>query len=64
MNMVKFTWLGHAGWQIEAGGKKLLVDTWTDAQGCPTYPKGIKISSADFILVSHGHSDHIASAPD
>ena len=61
--MVKITWLGHAGFQIEAGGKKLLVDAWTSDQGCPTFPKDLKISSADFLLVSHGHSDHITSAP-
>ena len=59
--MVKITWLGHAGFQIEAGGKKMLVDTWT---GGPTFPKDIKITSADFILVSHGHADHISSTPE
>lgn len=58
--MVKFTWLGHAGFQLEVNGKRLLVDVWTEG---PTYPKEINISSADFILVSHGHGDHISSAP-
>ena len=59
--MAKLTWLSHAGWQIEANGKRMLVDTWT---GSPTYPKDINIASADFILVSHGHADHITSTPE
>lgn len=59
--MVKFTWLGHAGFQIEAGGKIMLVDTWT---GAPTFPKEKNLTSADYIFVTHGHADHLSSAPD
>jgi L-ascorbate metabolism protein UlaG (beta-lactamase superfamily) len=59
--MVKITFLGHAGFQIKDNGKTLLVDVWT---GSPTYPAKYKIDSADYLLVSHGHADHLSSAPD
>lgn len=58
--MVKITWLGHAGFLIEANGNKMLVDAWTDA---PTFPKNVTLDEADFVLVTHGHADHMASAP-
>jgi L-ascorbate metabolism protein UlaG (beta-lactamase superfamily) len=59
--MVKITWLGHAGFQIEANNKILLVDAWL---GCPTFPKELNLSAADYIFVSHGHADHLSSAPE
>ena len=58
---MKITWLGHAGFLIEANGKKLLIDVWT---GGPTFPKDVTVDKADFVLVTHGHADHMASAPE
>ncbi len=54
---VKLTWYGHAAWGIEAGGYNLLIDPFfTDNPVAATKADEVK---ADFILVSHGHSDHV-----
>jgi L-ascorbate metabolism protein UlaG (beta-lactamase superfamily) len=59
--MEKITFLGHAGFKIESNGTTILIDVWKE---CPTFPSGEKIDKADYILVSHGHFDHLLSAPD
>ncbi len=52
------TWLGHSTFLITTpGGKRIVTDPWLE--GNPLCPPGMKrISKADLILVSHGHSDH------
>ena len=58
--MVRIIWLGHSSFQLElASGEVLLFDPWLDN---PKFPKGHQIAKADYILVSHGHFDHIADA--
>src|SRR5215471_18660867 len=54
------TWLGHASWQLNTGEHKVLIDPFLDDS--PTAPVKSKDVVADFILVSHGHYDHIADA--
>ncbi len=54
----RLTWLGHGTWLIEAGGSKILLDPFLDEQ--PTAPCKADQVEADFILVSHGHFDHVA----
>ena len=44
------TWLGHAGFRIEAGGATIYVDPYRVGDGPP----------ADLILVTHGHYDHFS----
>jgi L-ascorbate metabolism protein UlaG (beta-lactamase superfamily) len=56
----ELTWLGHASWQIKTGKHMLLVDPFLDDS--PTAPVKAKDVAADFILVSHGHFDHVADA--
>src|SRR5687767_11331586 len=51
------TWFGHNAWSIEAGGKTILVDPFLDES--PTSPVKARDVAADFILLSHGHSDHV-----
>ncbi|MBN1306057.1 MAG: metal-dependent hydrolase [Anaerolineales bacterium] len=54
------TWYGHATLGLETGGYHLLIDPFFEgnpaAQGDPNTVK------ADYILVSHGHGDHIGDA--
>jgi L-ascorbate metabolism protein UlaG (beta-lactamase superfamily) len=56
---MKLTYYGHSCFLIEAGGKKILFDPFIKPN---ELARDIKLESieADYILVSHGHSDHIA----
>lgn len=60
---LKITYYGHACFGVEIAGKNLLFDPFirynelaknVDIQGIP----------ADYILISHGHQDHVADATD
>lgn len=56
---MKFTYYGHACFGLEIGGKHILVDPFISHN---PLAKDINIESipADYIFVTHGHSDHIA----
>lgn len=57
---MQLTWLGHGGWSIEAEGKTLLLDPFlTD---CPTATAKADEVPCDYLLISHGHFDHVADA--
>jgi L-ascorbate metabolism protein UlaG (beta-lactamase superfamily) len=56
---MKFTYYGHACFAVEAGGKTLLFDPFITPNPLAAKIDAEKIA-ADFILVSHGHGDHIA----
>ena len=56
--MIKLTWLGHASWLITVGDSNILVDPFLNES--PTAPMKAAEVDADFILVSHGHFDHVA----
>jgi L-ascorbate metabolism protein UlaG (beta-lactamase superfamily) len=56
---MKFTYYGHACFSVQAGGKTLLFDPFISPN--PLAKKiDLKNIAADFILVSHGHGDHVA----
>ena len=56
--MTTINWLGHATFELRFdSGEVLLIDPWIE--GNSVYPKNYKITQADAIAVSHGHSDHI-----
>jgi L-ascorbate metabolism protein UlaG (beta-lactamase superfamily) len=55
---VTITWLGHASWQLRTAEHTILIDPFLDDS--PTAPVKAADVAADFILVSHGHFDHIA----
>ncbi|MBM4166267.1 MAG: metal-dependent hydrolase [Ignavibacteria bacterium] len=59
-NKLNITWLGHSAFQlVTSNGKIVLLDPWLDN---PEAPREIKDTiSADIILVSHGHSDHLGN---
>src|ERR1035438_4565025 len=56
------TWLGHATVLVTtAKGTTILIDPFMEHN--PKYPKSYKLpDSIDLVLLSHGHSDHIADA--
>jgi L-ascorbate metabolism protein UlaG (beta-lactamase superfamily) len=55
---MKFTYYGHSCFAVETGGKKLLFDPFISGN---ELAGNIDVNSidADFILVSHGHGDHV-----
>ncbi len=56
----KVTWLGHAAFQIETNGTTLLIDPFISGQ--PQPPCSPDELKADYILISHGHADHVGDA--
>jgi L-ascorbate metabolism protein UlaG (beta-lactamase superfamily) len=55
--MVKVTWYGHACIGIEVGPHRLLVDPFLT--GNPLAAASPDALQPDFILISHGHGDHV-----
>lgn len=57
---ISLTWLGHATWMIDIGDQKILLDPFiTDNPAAPVKTDEV---TADAILISHGHFDHVADA--
>ena len=50
-------WLGHACLLIESDGRHVLIDPFLT--GNPAAAAKADEVPADFILVSHGHGDHV-----
>jgi L-ascorbate metabolism protein UlaG (beta-lactamase superfamily) len=59
---VKLTWLSHACFLIETNRAKLLTDPFLT--GNPLAPVKADQVQADYILISHGHGDHVGDAVD
>ncbi len=60
---MKFQYFGHSCFSVETSNKKLLFDPFIRPN---ELAKDIHFDAveADYILVSHGHADHIADAED
>ncbi len=56
----ELTWLGHGCWSVTTGSHRILLDPFLDDS--PTAPVKANQVEADFILLSHGHYDHVADA--
>ena len=54
---LRISWLSHACFLIEADRTKILIDPFVTDN--PLAPVKADDVDADFILVSHGHGDHI-----
>lgn len=61
VNFMQVTYYGHSCFAVVAGGKKLLFDPFISPN---ELAKDIDITKleADYILLSHGHADHVADA--
>ena len=57
---VTFTFYGHAAIDIETDGFHLLVDPFLSRN--PNASISADVVPADFILVTHGHGDHLGDA--
>src|ERR1044071_7812816 len=63
----KLTWLGHAAFSITTPkGAVLLIDPWLRNPANPDVKAGkdplASISKVDYILLTHGHRDHVGDA--
>lgn len=56
----KIIWYGHATLGLETGGFQILVDPFFT--GNPVASTVAEKVNPDFILVSHGHGDHVGDA--
>ena len=55
--MTTLTWYGHSTLGLETAGKKLLIDPYFS--GNPSASTTADKVTADYILVTHGHGDHL-----
>lgn len=60
---MKITYYGHSCFRVEIGGKAILFDPFISPNP-KTAEAGIDLQNiqADYILLSHGHADHVADA--
>lgn len=56
---MKITYYGHSCFSIEVNGKRLLFDPYITPNKLASHID-VNAIQADYILISHGHDDHIA----
>jgi L-ascorbate metabolism protein UlaG (beta-lactamase superfamily) len=56
----KVRWLGHACLLVESGGQQILIDPFLT--GNPAAACKAEEVKPDYILISHGHADHVGDA--
>lgn len=58
--MARLTWHGHSCFTLETGdGTRIMIDPWLDENPAADI-RAADVDKLDYILVSHGHSDHFA----
>jgi L-ascorbate metabolism protein UlaG (beta-lactamase superfamily) len=60
--MVKVTFIGHSCFLIDNGKNRILIDPFIT--GNPVAKISNEQKRADFILISHGHGDHLGDSLD
>lgn len=60
MSVVRITYHSHACFGIDVGGTHLLIDPFLT--GNPLADVAAEEVDADYILISHGHGDHVGDA--
>ncbi len=58
--MVRVTFIGHSCFLVESGDHKILIDPFLT--GNPVAKVSEEQKKADFILITHGHGDHLGDA--
>ena len=64
---IKVQWLGQAAFKITTlEGKVIVIDPWlvTNPKTPAEFKKLEALGKVDLVLVTHGHFDHMADAPD
>ena len=55
---MELTWLGHASFRLDAGGKRIYIDPFLN--GNPKCPEGEQTPErVDIIALTHAHGDHL-----
>src|SRR5699024_8492804 len=57
---MELTWHGHSTWYVTVGDTSLLIDPFFDNPHTSMEPA--EIDQPDYVLLTHGHADHIAHA--
>jgi len=57
---IKLTWYGHAAFALNVGGTHILVDPFLTNNALA--PISAAEVEADYILITHGHGDHVGDA--
>jgi L-ascorbate metabolism protein UlaG (beta-lactamase superfamily) len=59
----KLHWYGQAAWKIETpSGGVILIDPWLTVPTNPDKDSIAKLGRVDYILITHGHFDHVNNA--
>ncbi|MGA7986210.1 MAG: metal-dependent hydrolase [Burkholderiales bacterium] len=59
----KLHWYGQAAWKIDTpSGGVILIDPWLTVPTNPDKNSIAELGKVDYILISHGHRDHVGDA--
>lgn len=59
---ITITWHGHATYSLDVNGTKIMVDPFLKGNSPVAVKTADEVGEFDYILLTHGHGDHIADA--